>query len=109
MSSENRQLNKSQPINRNSFKSTSCEGPQACTDFTEREIVIGRVSWRRVIIQIRQHLSHATKHSIMDTKVEVNPYELLDIKVEATDQEIRTAYRQRSLKVHPDRVCHTLR
>ncbi|PFH49567.1 hypothetical protein AMATHDRAFT_147404 [Amanita thiersii Skay4041] len=34
---------------------------------------------------------------------ESNPYQVLDIKVEATDQEIRTAYRQRSLKVHPDR------
>jgi len=34
----------------------------------------------------------------------INPYELLELKVEATEQEIRTAYRQRSLKVHPDRV-----
>ncbi|EDR08028.1 uncharacterized protein LACBIDRAFT_327254 [Laccaria bicolor S238N-H82] len=34
---------------------------------------------------------------------EVNPYELLSVKVESTEQEIRTAYRQRSLKVHPDR------
>ncbi|KAF8155613.1 DnaJ domain-containing protein [Crassisporium funariophilum] len=34
---------------------------------------------------------------------EVNPYELLDVKIESTEQEIRTAYRQRSLKVHPDR------
>ncbi|KAF8074875.1 DnaJ domain-containing protein [Lyophyllum atratum] len=39
----------------------------------------------------------------MNTEVEVNPYELLDVKVESTEQEIRTAYRQRSLKVHPDR------
>ena len=37
--------------------------------------------------------------------IDVNPYELLDVKLEATEQEIRTAYRQRSLKVHPDRVC----
>ncbi|KAF8637915.1 hypothetical protein AX17_002537 [Amanita inopinata Kibby_2008] len=34
---------------------------------------------------------------------ETNPYEILDVKLEATEQEIRTAYRQRSLKVHPDR------
>ena len=34
----------------------------------------------------------------------VDPYELLGLKIEATEQEIRTAYRQRSLKVHPDRV-----
>ncbi|KAG6845495.1 hypothetical protein H0H87_008392 [Tephrocybe sp. NHM501043] len=39
----------------------------------------------------------------MNTEVEVDPYELLDIKVESTEQEIRTAYRKRSLKVHPDR------
>lgn len=35
---------------------------------------------------------------------EQDPYALLDLKVEATDAEIRKAYRQRSLKVHPDRV-----
>lgn len=34
---------------------------------------------------------------------EVSPYELLGLSLEATDAEIRTAYRQRSLKVHPDR------
>ncbi|KAI0659170.1 DnaJ domain-containing protein [Cubamyces menziesii] len=34
---------------------------------------------------------------------EVNPYELLGLAIEASEQEIRTAYRQRSLKVHPDR------
>ncbi|KAJ7269662.1 hypothetical protein C8J57DRAFT_1322660 [Mycena rebaudengoi] len=34
---------------------------------------------------------------------EVNPYELLDLKLECTEQEIRTAYRQTSRKVHPDR------
>ncbi|EEB86767.1 hypothetical protein MPER_16156, partial [Moniliophthora perniciosa FA553] len=34
---------------------------------------------------------------------EISPYELLDVKQEATEQEIRTAYRQRSLRVHPDR------
>lgn len=35
---------------------------------------------------------------------DINPYELLDVPLEATEQEIRTAYRKRSLKVHPDRV-----
>ncbi|EIW55739.1 DnaJ-domain-containing protein [Trametes versicolor FP-101664 SS1] len=34
---------------------------------------------------------------------DVNPYELLELSIEASEQEIRTAYRQRSLKVHPDR------
>ncbi|CDO70078.1 hypothetical protein BN946_scf184806.g5 [Trametes cinnabarina] len=37
------------------------------------------------------------------TEEDVNPYELLGISIEASEQEIRTAYRQRSLKVHPDR------
>ncbi|KAI0360703.1 DnaJ-domain-containing protein [Trametes cingulata] len=37
------------------------------------------------------------------TDEEVNPYELLGLSIEASEQEIRTAYRQRSLKVHPDR------
>lgn len=35
---------------------------------------------------------------------EVDPYELLGITTEATEAEIRRAYRQTSLKVHPDRV-----
>ncbi|THH26534.1 hypothetical protein EUX98_g7652 [Antrodiella citrinella] len=34
---------------------------------------------------------------------DVNPYELLDVTMASTEQEIKTAYRQRSLKVHPDR------
>ncbi|KAG1828502.1 hypothetical protein EV424DRAFT_1385303 [Suillus variegatus] len=34
---------------------------------------------------------------------EQNPYDLLEISQEATEAEIRTAYRTRSLKVHPDR------
>ncbi|KAJ7914894.1 hypothetical protein B0H13DRAFT_424052 [Mycena leptocephala] len=34
---------------------------------------------------------------------EVNPYELLELKLDCTEQEIRTAYRQTSRKVHPDR------
>ncbi|KAF8551656.1 DnaJ-domain-containing protein [Imleria badia] len=37
------------------------------------------------------------------TQPEENPYELLELLQEATDAEIRTAYRARSLKVHPDR------
>ncbi|KAF9568700.1 DnaJ-domain-containing protein [Agrocybe pediades] len=37
------------------------------------------------------------------TEDEISPYELLNVTIEATEQEIRTAYRQRSLKVHPDR------
>ncbi|KAH8106546.1 DnaJ-domain-containing protein [Phellopilus nigrolimitatus] len=34
---------------------------------------------------------------------ETNPYELLKVGLEATDQEIKSAYRKLSLKVHPDR------
>ncbi|EMD35305.1 hypothetical protein CERSUDRAFT_116104 [Gelatoporia subvermispora B] len=34
---------------------------------------------------------------------DINPYELLGVTTESTEAEIRTAYRQRSLKVHPDR------
>jgi preprotein translocase subunit Sec63 len=41
----------------------------------------------------------------MSATEEINPYELLNVKQESTEQEIKTAYRQRSLKVHPDRVC----
>ncbi|KAF7318981.1 J domain-containing protein [Mycena chlorophos] len=34
---------------------------------------------------------------------EINPYELLGLDDQATEQDIRTAYRQTSRKVHPDR------
>ncbi|TCD61468.1 hypothetical protein EIP91_008403 [Steccherinum ochraceum] len=34
---------------------------------------------------------------------DTSPYEMLGVTMESTEQEIRTAYRQRSLKVHPDR------
>ncbi|OCH89226.1 DnaJ-domain-containing protein [Obba rivulosa] len=34
---------------------------------------------------------------------DANAYELLGVTLESTEAEIRTAYRQRSLKVHPDR------
>ncbi|KAH7886981.1 hypothetical protein F5I97DRAFT_1927259 [Phlebopus sp. FC_14] len=36
-------------------------------------------------------------------ETEPNPYDLLGISSDATEAEIRTAYRTRSLKVHPDR------
>ncbi|KAJ7769192.1 hypothetical protein DFH07DRAFT_954431 [Mycena maculata] len=36
-------------------------------------------------------------------EAEVNSYELLDLKFECNEQEIRCAYRQTSRKVHPDR------
>ncbi|TDL18792.1 DnaJ-domain-containing protein [Rickenella mellea] len=39
----------------------------------------------------------------MSTDSETSPYELLGVSLESTDAEIRKAYRQRSLKVHPDR------
>ena len=40
----------------------------------------------------------------MSNTDEINPYALLEVNLESTEQKIRTAYRQRSLKVHPDRV-----
>lgn len=39
---------------------------------------------------------------------EIDYYALLEVGPESTLGQIRTAYRQRSLKVHPDRVCSRL-
>lgn len=40
---------------------------------------------------------------------DVNPYELLEIEPTVTEAEIKKAYRQKSLKVHPDRVSNRFR
>lgn len=40
--------------------------------------------------------------------IEENAYTLLELEVTATEAEIRKAYRQRSLKVHPDRVSRNM-
>ena len=48
---------------------------------------------------------HLSTQTMSAQDEETNPYDLLGVKTESTEQEIRTAYRQRSLKVHPDRVC----
>jgi hypothetical protein len=45
----------------------------------------------------------------MSDDPEINPYELFGLSTDAADQDIRTAYRKLSLKVHPDRVCGHIR
>ena len=35
---------------------------------------------------------------------EKNAYEIVDVSSDATDADIKKAFRQRSLKTHPDRV-----
>lgn len=35
---------------------------------------------------------------------DINPYVLLGLKTEATERDIKSAYRKLSLSVHPDRV-----
>jgi DnaJ like chaperone protein len=43
--------------------------------------------------------------SMFDKKL-YNPYQILEISPEATDDEVKKAYRQAALKYHPDRVAH---
>ena len=38
------------------------------------------------------------------SELDVDAYQLLELTNEVTEAEIRKAYRQKSLKVHPDRV-----
>lgn len=42
----------------------------------------------------------------MFTKKLYNPYDILEISPDATDEEVKKAYRQAALKYHPDRVAH---
>jgi curved DNA-binding protein CbpA len=37
-----------------------------------------------------------------------DPYEVLGVPVDATEKQIRSAYRSLSLRCHPDRVSHEL-
>jgi DnaJ family protein C protein 17 len=41
---------------------------------------------------------------LSEEETAIDPYELLGIKVEATESEIKSTYRKLSLKCHPDRV-----
>ena len=58
-----------------------------------------------VTLTRRDRLLSLRLEDMSATEEGVNPYELLNIEQDSTDQEVKTAYRQRSLKVHPDRVC----
>lgn len=40
----------------------------------------------------------------MSDDEDINPYDLLGVLFDATDNDIKSAYRKQSLKVHPDRV-----
>ncbi len=42
----------------------------------------------------------------MFTKKLYNPYNILEISPDATDEKVKKAYRQAALKYHPDRVAH---
>lgn len=72
-------------------------------------IGVGRRKWKDPPRRVRTNqYTPLALIPTMSTEEEVDPYELIGIKLEATDQEIKTAYRQKSLKVHPDRVCRLL-
>lgn len=56
----------------------------------------------------RTHHHHLYTRAMATEEENVNAYELLKLETEATEQEIKTAYRKLSLKVHPDRVSYTM-
>ncbi len=53
-------------------------------------------------------ISHADFTSIkaMFIKDNFNNYKILDLQPDATDEEVKKAYRKMALKYHPDRVAH---
>ncbi|PPQ96762.1 hypothetical protein CVT26_010217 [Gymnopilus dilepis] len=65
--------------------------------------VVEKTIYAHILASLPEEVRIEGRDYVLKGKEEINPYELLDLKSEATDQEIRTAYRQRSLKVHPDR------
>ena len=54
------------------------------------------------------HLSQADYDSVkaMFIKDKASAYKILEINAEATDEEVKKAYRKMALKYHPDRVGH---
>ena len=44
----------------------------------------------------------------MNENDEQNAYQVVGVTSDATDADIKKGFRQRSLKTHPDRVCHLL-
>jgi hypothetical protein len=65
-------------------------------------VIIGRLALpRRLYCDSLLFSSYLVRAMSSD---EPNAYEVLSVAQEASEAEIRKAYRQRSLKVHPDRV-----
>lgn len=44
----------------------------------------------------------------MAEEEQISAYEMLEIEPEASEADIRRAYRQRSLKLHPDKVSSSI-
>ncbi|GAB4340035.1 MAG: hypothetical protein Kow0099_15640 [Candidatus Abyssubacteria bacterium] len=64
-----------------------------------------RIYWFRPAQGGSQGRSHAT-HKSGNGGVEFNPFEELDIRPDASQEEIRQAYRRILSKYHPDKVTH---
>ncbi len=58
--------------------------------------------WQRVVVTERKRYQKKSKMSKIDvTKLDL--YGLFEVSPDATIQEIKTAYRKKALKVHPDK------
>ena len=81
--------------------------PEKKSQKTDLTWIVGTLEAWQVLHVTRQSARANTRSAAtttMSTEEELNPYELLNVGLEATEQDIKSAYRKLSLKVHPDRV-----
>lgn len=61
-------------------------------------------STSRLRVQTQHHTLSTTMAILTEEERDIDPYEVLGLTFEASEKEVRKAYRKKSLKCHPDKV-----